>query len=88
MAEKENRKKGDCVIKYEAHLTEEGDLGANLEIEGMGLDILIGIRSIIDSVCNGNKIPISLYLKWIEHLNVEGTSVDVGAIERAMEGKK
>ena len=88
MAEKENRKKGDCVIKYEAHLTEEGDLGANLEIEGMGLDILVGVRSIIDAVCRDNDIPVSVYLKWIEGLVVEGTSVDVGAIEAMKEGKK
>lgn len=88
MAEKENRKKGDCVIKYEAHLTEEGDLGANLKIEGMGLDILIGIRSIIGEICRDNNISLPFFLGMIERCNAEGTSVDVGAIERAMEGKK
>lgn len=88
MAEKENRKKGDCVIKYEAHLTEEGDLGANLEIEGMGLDILIGIRSIIGEICRDNGISVPFFLGMIERCDVAGTSVDVGAIEAMKEGKK
>lgn len=85
MEEKQIMKKGDCVIKYEAHSTEEGELDANLELKGMGINIAIGIRSIIDAICRDNNIPVSLYLKWIAGLVVEGTSVDIGAIKNAME---
>lgn len=86
MEEKEIMKKGDCVIKYEAHSTEEKELDANLELEGTGIGIIIGIRSIIDEICRNNNIPVSLYLKWIAGLVVESTSVDIGAIKNAMEG--
>ena len=79
---------GGCVIRYEAKPAENGDVNAMLSLEGKGIDILVGIRSIIDGICTENNIPVSAYLKWIEGLAVESTSVDVGAIERAMEGKK
>lgn len=88
MAEKETRKKGDCLIKYEAHLTEEGELDANLKLEGMGIDIAIGIRSIIDVICRDKGISVPFFLGMIERCDFAGVSVDIGAIEAMKEGKK
>lgn len=85
MEEKETRKMGNCLVKYESRLTEGGGIKAELEIDGKGLDIIVGLRCIINDICRKNNIPIFVFLGMIEHIPVEGISIDVGAIE-AMEG--
>lgn len=84
MEEKETMKMGNCLIKYESH-SGEGGISAELEINGKGLDIIVGLRCIINDFCRKNNIPISVFLGMIEHIPVKGISIDVGAIE-AMEG--
>lgn len=85
MEEKKIKMEGGCLVKYESCLTENGKVCGDIRIDGKGIDIVVGLRCIINHICRKNNIPIFVFLGMIEHISVEGISIDVGAIE-AMEG--
>lgn len=81
MEEKKIKMSGNCVIKYESTLTENGKVCGDIRIDGKGIDIVVGLRNIINHICRKNNIPISVFLGMIEHISVDEITIDVGAIE-------